>query len=225
MQVASNLPITSIRNAPLPQTYQNARTALAECQALDECQDWADKAAALASYARQADDVDLEKMAIRIRSRALRRAGELLKQIEPNAGGRPSKTTDGTVSSFSRKAAAEKAGMSERQQVTAVRIANIPKADFERQIESSYPPTVTELAQQGTQPRKPPDPRTWLNGRSPDDFNLAMRATAAIKDYAKALAGYDWERVVSCLDDQDRKTIRKCIASIDAVHDKIVTRI
>ena len=33
--------------------------------------------------------------------------------------------------------------MSERQQVTAIRVANIPADDFERQVESDQPPTVT----------------------------------------------------------------------------------
>ncbi|OWK19384.1 hypothetical protein AJ88_45695 [Mesorhizobium amorphae CCBAU 01583] len=69
-------------NARLPQSYASARTALANCAQLDECQDWADKAAALASYAKQANDSGLMKMAVRIRDRAIRRAGELLKQIE-----------------------------------------------------------------------------------------------------------------------------------------------
>jgi hypothetical protein len=42
-----------------------------------------DKAAALASYAKQAGDDEMMKTAVRIRDRAIRRAGELLKQIEP----------------------------------------------------------------------------------------------------------------------------------------------
>ena len=61
-------------NARLPQTYESAKTALSECVALDECKSWADKAAALASYAKQANDDELMKMATRIRDRAIRRA-------------------------------------------------------------------------------------------------------------------------------------------------------
>ena len=53
----------SVKNAPLPVKYEHARAALAECQSVDECQTWAKKAEALASYARQADDDSLEKMA------------------------------------------------------------------------------------------------------------------------------------------------------------------
>ena len=45
----------------------------------------------MASYARQAKDESLRKQADRIQARAIRRCGELLKQIEPDKGGRPSK--------------------------------------------------------------------------------------------------------------------------------------
>lgn len=116
--------------ASLPATYQAAKTALADCAKLDECQDWADKAAALASYAKQANDDELMKMATRIRDRAIRRAGELLKQIEPAKGGRPSETGIAADTGFSRKDAADEAGMSKRQAVTAIRVANVPAADF-----------------------------------------------------------------------------------------------
>lgn len=77
------LPATpSIANAQLPERYEAAKQALAECDHIDECKDWADKAAALGSYARQADDDTLHKTAIRIQTRAIRRCGELLKTFQ-----------------------------------------------------------------------------------------------------------------------------------------------
>jgi len=42
---------------------------------------------ALASYNRQAKDETLLKTAVRIQSRAITRAGELIEQIEPSKGG------------------------------------------------------------------------------------------------------------------------------------------
>jgi len=116
-----------------PAVYRNAKVALVHCVSIDECQSWADKAAALASYARQADDKELEVMAARIRGRAIRRAGELLKQIEPqNGGDRKSDEYQGVGSDtlITRKDVAEQAGMSKRQAVTAVRVANIADDDF-----------------------------------------------------------------------------------------------
>jgi hypothetical protein len=53
-----------------PATYEDAKAALAECVRLVECQDWADKAEALASYANQAQDEELRKMADRIQGAA-----------------------------------------------------------------------------------------------------------------------------------------------------------
>jgi hypothetical protein len=72
----------------------------------------------LASYAHQADDDTLQKMAVRIQARAIRRCGELLNQIEASKGGRPTQ-------------AAREAGLSEWQQKTAVRVANVPEQQFE----------------------------------------------------------------------------------------------
>lgn len=65
-----------------------------------------------------------------IQARAIRRAGELLKTLD----GRPqnaAKQSDGTGTLISRKEAGSEAGMSKRQQVTAVRVANVPQQDFE----------------------------------------------------------------------------------------------
>lgn len=44
--------------------------------------------------------------------------------------------------SITRTRAAQEAGLSVRQQVTAVRVANVPHEAFEAQVESEVPPTV-----------------------------------------------------------------------------------
>jgi hypothetical protein len=87
VHIPADLP--NIADARLPATYESAKRALAECSRIDECQDWADKAAALASYARQARDDTLFSFATRIKARALDRCGELLRQIPASSGGRP----------------------------------------------------------------------------------------------------------------------------------------
>ncbi len=102
------------------------------------------EAAALASYAKQAEDETMLKMAARIRARAVRRSGELLRQIQPaknqhdasaGAGGGPG----------SRGNAAREAGMSPRQAKTATRVANVPEDEFEAQVESDALPIRTHL--------------------------------------------------------------------------------
>lgn len=55
---------------------------------------------------------------------------------------------------LSQREAAEQAGFSKRQQVTAVRVANVPEPDFVEQVDKAEnPATVTKLAEQGRKPR------------------------------------------------------------------------
>lgn len=215
----------SAASARLPQTYEAAKTALANCAQLDECQDWADKAAALASYAKQANDDEMMKMAVRIRDRAIRRAGELLKQIEPGKGGRPSETRGDTPPSLTRKQAMADAGMSADQGKQAIRVANVPAVEFEKQVEGPNPPTVTALAEQGKKPASAPKPVIDLKGRDPDEFNRSMHFVGAFESYQRDIEKIDIDQVLPGLIDSERERIRKAIAAIDAFHDRIITRI
>jgi hypothetical protein len=124
----SRLP--ALAEAKLPATYEAARSAITECARIDECKTWSDKAAALASYARQAKDDSLRAMAIRIQERAMRKAGELLKQIPP-ANGANQNIKAGAGLKVTRTAAAADAGLSARQQKTALRLASIPSEAFD----------------------------------------------------------------------------------------------
>jgi len=216
-----NLPANiSVSRASLPQTYQNAQAALAECSQVDECKDWADKAAALASYARQSEDQELERMAQRIRARAIRRAGELLKQIEPAGGARTDLKPN--VGGYTRSDAAREAGMSPHQQFQATRVANISPQDFERQVESDKPPTLSQLAAQGTKPR---ENIIDLKGRDPGEFNRAMHYVGAFERVAKDLASQPHDQVIPTLNEKERQRLRAAIQQIDAIADKTITRI
>jgi len=132
-----------------------------------------------ASYARQAEDDALLTLSTRIKARAIRRLGELLKAIEPSGGGRPSKTGTAAGTSLTRKQAAASAGVSKRQKDTALRDASIPAAEFEAAVESDAPPTIGQLAARGTK-RNVVD----LEGRAPAEFNAALHAAADIERLA-----------------------------------------
>lgn len=219
--------IATIAAAPLPKTYETAKSALAQCQAIDECKDWADKAAALASYARQSEDLELEKMAVRIRDRATRRAGELAKQMmQPHGTNRFADRVEADRNSMTREQVKEIAGFSDHQLRTALNVANVPKQDFERQVESANPPTLTELARQGTQKRETaPDPQTWLEGRSAQDFNAILHLVSTIEEYAKEADTWPLDRLLGEMNDKERQSVRRWISAIDAIHDQIMTRI
>tara|TARA_R110000868_G_scaffold25149_10_gene98242 strand:+ start:860 stop:1507 length:648 start_codon:yes stop_codon:yes gene_type:complete len=212
------LSLPSIPNARLPEVYMAAQTALSNCQQIDECKDWADKAAALASYAKQSQDESLMIMAQRIKARAVRRAGELLNQIDrPEQGGRPKNGMgDHTVSSVARDA-----GFSKHQQVQATRIAAIPDRDFEEQVEAPKPPTLSQLAQQGIKPK----PVLDLKGRDPREFNRALHFIGDFETYAKDLSGKEIIGTCSILTPAERDRLRNAINRIDAIHDQIMTRI
>jgi hypothetical protein len=129
------------------QIYEEAKKAIAECARLDECAGWADKAAAIASYARQADDFELEAWARRIRDRAARRCGELLRTFDARGGDRSKNVTALNFAPRSRRMVAQEAGLSEHKARTAVNIAAIPEAEFDAAVESKRPPGTTLLSQ------------------------------------------------------------------------------
>jgi hypothetical protein len=162
--------------ADLPAGYADAIKALAECDRIDECQDWADRAAALASYARQAKDETLLNYATRIKARASRRCGELAKQIEPKRGANQNIEADGRPK-VGRLAEANGAGLSVHQLKQSISVANVPSEDFERQVESETPPTVTALADQGRRcypyriRNRKHDPRRVIGGTASEIFS------------------------------------------------------
>ena len=55
----------------------------------------------------------------------------------------------------------------------AIRVANVPDAEFERQVESDDPPTIDELAKQGTKTATQIEIEKMVGDRDPDDFAAA----------------------------------------------------
>lgn len=126
---------------------------LQKCTRVDFCKDYSDKARALAEWAKMAKDEALYKMALRINVRANERMGELLKQFDAAQGKRNDKPHVAGDMKLTRTEAAARAGLSERQKNQALRIANVPKVERDRLIESDNPPTVTALADRGKKKR------------------------------------------------------------------------
>jgi hypothetical protein len=215
IELPDNLP--SIGNAKLPAAYERAKEALSQCSAIDECQNWADKAEALASYAKQAKDDQLRKLADRIQARAIRRCGELLKTFDARGDHRRTDVAD----SSSQKEAAQKAGLSERQQVTAVRVANIPAEDFEKAVESEDPPTVTELAQAGKKSRLPVSP----TGADLEYFAIATAGQDHLRRFAEFAEQTAPEKVAKGSRRYERKGIRQHIDIIERWMDQLFVQL
>lgn len=126
--------VATVTSAQFPVNYEVARQALSECVLIDECKEWKDRAAAIASYAAQKRDKSLLEKATRIRARATRRLGELLEMSRPNSV----KLSDLGVT------------YSERYQARAV--ASLPTHKFESHVERSPPTPISKLAQMGRGP-------------------------------------------------------------------------
>jgi hypothetical protein len=63
--------------------------------------------------------------------------------------------------------------MSKRQEVTAVRVANVPAEDFEAAVEREHPATVTQLAEMGKASRP-----------APPGFVHATQAIGMVREFA-----------------------------------------
>lgn len=210
-----NLP--DISTARLPGSYEAAKQALSACSRIDECQEWADKAEALASYAKQSRDDSLRKMADRIQARAIRRCGELLKQIEPSKGGRPAETQEGDLPSLSRTQAATDAGLSEHQRKTALRVASVPAENFEAQVESDSPPTVTSLAEQGRKPL------VDLSNVDPENFQKATAALGQLRLFAAFAERTDPREAAQGLKPVESARARALVSQVDSWLDRFIT--
>lgn len=219
-----SVPIDSAR---LPAVYERAVLALTDCLRIDECQRWANKAEALASYAKQAKDEQLRKMANRIQGRAIARCGELLKQIPPANGARTDiEPQEVNLPRLTREAAATEAGMSEHQRKTALRVATFAEQqpeEFERQIESDRPPTVTQLAEQGRQSR--PKPLVDLGEIAPADYARATEAQGALRRFAEYCGAHDPIRIARAFKSHEIASLRQYVSSVDAWLDRFVTNL
>ena len=219
----SLLPSTqAVRTATLPQKYEAAKVALAECNHIDECKDWGDKMQALASYARQSEDKEMEKTAMRIRARAVRRCGVLLKEIEKAQGKRTDKPHIATGTKLSRTETAAQAGMSKRQKDTALQVANVPEDAFEEQIESDEPPTVTSLAEQGMMKGIPIYEQLGMTKKA---FQAGMYFQGALREFVKETVKYDPQDVADGSDSDDRKQMKQNIKTIEQYLTKLKAKI
>ncbi len=120
--------------------YDAARQALAECTRIDIAKDVRDKAEALQTYARAAEDRELEANAVELRERATRRLGELIideKQSGRIREGNPNEGNRSAEEQLPRVKLAE-LGISRKLSMVAQRSARLPTPDFEARLEKMH---------------------------------------------------------------------------------------
>lgn len=201
-----------VEHARLPAAYEAARNAIAVCARIDECRDWANKAEALASYARQSNDHTLRRYCDRIQARAIQRCGELLEQIPRANGANQNISGDAPTKVFTRFDAARNAGLSRDQAITSLRVARVPGEEFERAVEAAEPATVTELAERGKTAR--PQPIDHLAGRDPNDFQQATNLIGMTEGFVRRAAEIDFASAFRGLAPHEITQVRNNIAGI-----------
>lgn len=211
--VTTRLPANlDIEHARLPANYEAAKVALAECSRVDECQDWADKMAALASYARQLNDEILLAYCRRIQARAIDRVGQVLEEIPAGQGARDGERDKGDLTPLTRTEAAAEAGLTLHQQRTAMRVHAVPRDQFETLVESANPPTVTALANIGRRERAPIIDH--LAGRDPGDFQQATKLWGGLRGFVREVMPVDLAAAARGLAQQEAQDVRQNLAAV-----------
>lgn len=225
--------------------YEQARTALAECARIDEASEIRDKAAALAAYARQRDDRDLEVWVREIHLRACVRIGELsreLERAEPGGAGGGSKfpavgtskaqaLADAGISTSTAHRYEELAGGREEQAQAAGRAAM--EAYFAQSRAEGAPPTMAGLrgavrdAVQATlgplptrtkRPAPPADqPKVAPIGADWTDFTAAVLTVATLPVDFASLAGRAPRALLDDLRGEAREALRRLPLWINAL--------
>jgi hypothetical protein len=225
--------------------YEQARTALAECARIDEASEIRDKAAALAAYARQRDDRDLEVWVREIHLRACVRIGELsreLERAEPGGAGGGSKfpavgtskaqaLADAGISTSTAHRYEELAGGREEQAQAAGRAAM--EAYFAQSRAEGAPPTMAGLrgavrdAVQATlgppptrtkRPAPPVDqPKVAPIGADWADFTAAVLTVATLPVDFASLAGRAPRALLDDLRGEAREALRRLPLWINAL--------
>lgn len=141
--------------------------AIAAAYEVDEVKDIRDKALALETYARLAQNVEAERQACEIRLRAERKAGQLLRARDKAKGGQPYQS--GHMIGSGPVPLAE-LGISRNQSSQWQRLARVPDDEFERHLAADRPTTNGIVSAHAPEPAPDAvDPRAlWLWGRLRD---------------------------------------------------------
>ena len=230
--------------------YEQARTALAECARIDEASEIRDKAAALAAYARQRDDRDLEVWVREIHLRACVRIGELSRDLDQaqtvrNADGatvrlpaggksKAAALADAGISKSAAQRYEELTGGREEQAQAAGRAAM--EAYFTRSRAEGVPPTMPGLrgavrdAVQATlgplpprpkRPTPPADaPKVTPIGADWADFTAAVLTVATLPTDFASLAGRSPRALLADLRGEAREALQRLPLWINALENE-----
>jgi hypothetical protein len=230
--------------------YEQARTALAECARIDEASEIRDKAAALAAYARQRDDRDLEVWVREIHLRACVRIGVLSRDLDQAqtvrqadgatvrlpAGGKSKAAAlaDAGISTSTAQRYEELAGGREEQAQAAGRAAM--EAYFAQSRADGAPPTMAGLrgavrgalqATLGPLPTRTKRPSPALDatkvapiGADWADWTAAVLTVATLPTDFASLAGRSPRALLADLRGEAREALQRLPLWINALENE-----
>jgi hypothetical protein len=213
--------LPQIAETGLPVSYEAAKQAIAACESPIECRTLADKAAAMAVYAKMRDDTELHNRAVRLQAWATRRWGELDRELYPDRSktnlkqNKPDSPECGYSQSGKRPRPFD--GTTEHQRVISRRLAVIPEPEFTRQVEGSRPPSVAQLADQGRMRRV----------QTPDDLTAEnfKAACTALHQFATYCDTHDAIVTAQAFSADDVEMARRCVSTLDRWLDLFVTNL
>ena len=149
--------------------------------------------------------------------------GELLKQYDGRTNNYGNQNVrynaDDNSIATTQKEVAGQAGISEGQKRTAINLANVPINDFNEQIESETPPTVTKLAKQGVVKNE------FLNSQKPEGFTEAMYIRGDISRLYDKMQKYDPLFILGGMSKDDIDNTKLYINHIEAWFDTFIINI
>lgn len=141
----ANFPIhvkPKIAQAIVPVVYSEAVNALTKCRSIDESKFWADKADALAAWAKIYKNNEAEAEAKRLKAHAYRRMSELAESMLPTPDRRGRRQQGAKKHLLN-------AGLTPIQAVNVRRVGALPQKTFDSAIAQEKPPGIQRLATMG----------------------------------------------------------------------------
>lgn len=176
-------PLDRTELARVAPNYEAMRTAIAKCEKLDEIAKLANQAVAVQAYFRQAQDVDNEMQTSRIRIRAERKMGEILKEM--TAKGERAKRGEPVTQQISRGATSaptlKNLGIPPDRASRAIQLANVPEKEFEAALAAPQVAQPRRILREVREPPKSVKPPPLV----PIEQTLAL--WGAIRDFGIAL--------------------------------------
>ena len=138
--------ITGGRKPLVPVEYEAACKALQACIDIDEAKYWADKADALAAWAKVYRDDKVGRQAKQLKLLAYRRIGELARELRPQGSAGSGKIIDGKKLRGrlkGPKSLLREHGMPSGLANAATRLSRLPKSKFDEIVNQPVPPAPT----------------------------------------------------------------------------------